>query len=249
MLSFLRSLGRARPAKSLLPPGHRVYAVGDIHGCRDELDLLLDRIADDVAGHDGESHLVFLGDYLDRGPDSAGVVERLASRELPCDQHHFLRGNHEMVILDLLAGNQSVERGWLVYGGVQALESYGVSRSRIFSPSAKVGRLLSDHLPDHHRHFLESLRPSVQLGDYLFVHAGIRPGVPLEEQDPHDFAWIRKPFLDSDLDHGVVVVHGHTICRDPESRSNRIGVDTGCYSSGVLTAVVLEGAERRFLTS
>ena len=237
-----KSITDTRPA---LKPGKRVYAIGDVHGCDRELKKLLKRIAKDLAGYEGRSTLVFLGDYIDRGPDSAGVVERLIGGDLPGDRHIFLKGNHEAAMLEALEGKAL---GWLAYGGIQTLESYGVDKKALFNtPSVK--KLISRHVPDAHLDFFRSLRTSKKIGRYLFVHAGIRPGVPIEEQEERDLFWIREDFLKSKKDHGLVVVHGHTVSEKPQRKKNRIGLDTGCYASGTLTAVRLEGDAVDFLTS
>jgi serine/threonine protein phosphatase 1 len=237
----------ARPAASV-PHGQRVYAIGDVHGCRAELDRLLDRIASDCDSAPAETHLIFVGDLVDRGPDSAGVVERLLIGNLPCDRHSFLMGNHEEAMLDAWDGDTETLQGWLAYGGRETLESYGVDRAETYRSGAEIIGRMRACVPRRHIDFVRSFQDQVRVGDYLFVHAGIRPGVPLPEQDSYDLRWIRDEFLlDGETDHGVVVVHGHTISEQPEIRTNRIGIDTGCYASGRLTALVLEGAARRFL--
>ena len=228
-----------------LKPGRRVYAIGDVHGCAKQLNRLLKRIDADLDGYGGKAHLVFLGDYIDRGPDSAGVVERLVAGDLPGMKQHFLVGNHEIAMLEALEGKAL---GWLAYGGIQTLESYGVDKKALFNtPSVK--KLIARHVPDTHLDFFRSLKVSKKIGDYLFVHAGIRPGVPLSEQKDRDLIWIRDDFLKSKKDHGVIVVHGHTVSDKPQRKKNRIGVDTGCYASGTLTAVRLEEDRVDFLTS
>ncbi|HYD99436.1 MAG TPA: metallophosphoesterase family protein [Alphaproteobacteria bacterium] len=231
-----------------LPDGMRLYAVGDIHGRADLLSLLLDRIAEDAAAAGArERVLVFVGDYVDRGPDSRGVVERLVRGALPGFALHCLRGNHEQMMLDFLA---DAEAGllWLRNGGGATLASYG-----LFPPDEDAAGLMSCRaglaaaLPISHRRFLQGLPLSAAFGDYLFVHAGIRPGRRLADQDPFELMWIRQPFLSSAAEHGAVVVHGHTPCDRPEDLPNRINVDTGAFLSDTLSCVVLEGAERRFL--
>ncbi|MEO5972212.1 MAG: metallophosphoesterase family protein, partial [Sphingomicrobium sp.] len=194
--------------------------------------------------------VVFLGDLVDRGPDSAGVIRRLLDGPLPGHRHSFLMGNHEEAMLRVWDGEEDTLRGWLTYGGRETLASYGLGRNEIFKLAADLPRAMREVVPQAHIDFIRGFDDQVRVGDYLFVHAGIRPGVPLDEQDQSDLRWIREEFLyDEDSDHGVMVVHGHTIAAEPEVRSNRIGIDTGCYSSGRLTALVLEGTERRFLTT
>lgn len=238
-------MAKKYPKSAPLKPGRRVYAIGDIHGCRAQMERLLDRIADDLDGYAGKSRLVFLGDYVDRGPDSAGVIERLVSGDLPGDKQHFLIGNHEAAMLEAMDGQA---QGWLTYGGVQTLESYGVNNKKLFRASS-IREVIEENVPEAHLDFLRSLKLKTRIGNYLFVHAGVRPGVAIKDQEARDLLWIRDEFLKSKKDHGVIVVHGHTIAAEPQHRKNRIGVDTGCYSSGTLTAVRLEGDSVDFLTS
>jgi serine/threonine protein phosphatase 1 len=221
-----------------------------VHGCRTELDQLLNQIDSDCRSAVAETHLIFVGDLVDRGPDSAGVVERLSAGNLPCDGHSFLMGNHEEAMLDAWDGDTETLQGWLAYGGRETLESYGIDRSETYRRGAEIISRMHECVPREHIDFIRSFEDQVRIGDYLFVHAGIRPGVPLPQQDSYDLRWIRDEFLlDGQTDHGVVVVHGHTISEEPEIRPNRIGIDTGCFASGRLTALVLEGSERRFLTT
>jgi serine/threonine protein phosphatase 1 len=230
--------------------GTRVYAVGDVHGCLQELERLLAVIAQDQGTSIGTSYLVFIGDLIDRGPDSAGVIERLMSGALPCDRQLFIMGNHEEAMLDACGGDMEPLQGWLAYGGRETLQSYGVDRSDTYRLGSDILRRIREAVPAEHIGFIQSFEDRVRLGDYLFVHAGVRPGIPIEQQDSYDLRWIRSEFLDDgDTDHGAVVVHGHTISDEPEVRANRIGIDTGCFASGRLTALVLEGSERRFLST
>lgn len=250
MLGLLQRFARRARRVCSVPDGARAYAVGDVHGCKAELDLLLATIAEDSERGPAESHLIFVGDLVDRGPDSAGVIERLMRGDLPCKHHSFLMGNHEEAMIDAWDGNTEALQGWLAYGGRETLESYGIDRSQTYLLGADIVGLMQEKVPGAHIAFLRAFQDQLRLGDYLFVHAGIRPGIPLAEQDSNDLRWIRDEFLnDGETDHGVVVVHGHTIAEQPEIRSNRIGIDTGCYASGRLTALVLEGAERRFLST
>jgi len=257
-LSFFRrrratagpAVGGTRPP--CVPAGQRLYVVGDIHGRLDLLDRMLDLIARDAAAARGgvQHTLVFLGDYVDRGPDSAGVVDRLcAGPPLPGFGSVCLKGNHEERMLLFLTDVRS-GAAWLRFGGRECLGSYGVRQpagqeEADWLPQAQAAFRAA--LPPGHLAFLRALRLSLRVGDYLFVHAGIRPGVPLDRQDAEDLLWIREPFLSSDADHGAVIVHGHTIRTVPETLSNRIGIDTGAYESGRLSCLVLEGTDRRFL--
>ncbi len=241
-----RPQGRA-PAT---PRGVRVYAIGDVHGRLDLLDELLWRILDDAArAADAVRHIVFLGDLIDRGPDSAGVIERLAGEPPDGFGVLFLRGNHEAALLEFLTDTR-VGPGWLAYGGLATLASYGVpapAEDGRHEGLADTQARLRAALPPRHLRFLRDLRTSATIGDYLFVHAGVRPGVPLERQKVRDLLWIREEFLTSAADHGKVVVHGHTITPEPVVRPNRIGIDTGAYATNRLTCVVLDGTERRFI--
>lgn len=233
------------------PPDVRLYAVGDIHGRRDLLDAMLGLVREDIVARPiGSAVLVFLGDLIDRGPDSAGVVDRL--RALGAYPAHplFLTGNHEEVLLRVLAGEPGLAYDWLDYGGDACAESYGVAASMLRAmDEARIARTLAAAIPAAHIAFLQSFGDTLRFGDYLLAHAGIRPGVAIEAQRPEDLRWIREPFLSDPRDHGFKVIHGHTISDGVEQRANRIGIDTGAYRSGVLTAAVIDGAEVRFLST
>lgn len=231
------------------PEGQRVYAVGDIHGRLDLLDALLARIEDDILERPLPTiGLCFLGDLIDRGPESAGVIERLCSlRHFPA-KTLFLMGNHEEVLLRVLNAEPNLAYDWLTYGGDAFAESYGVSATALQALSEdRIAEVLRAAIPPAHIAFVEGFGDTFRFGDYLFVHAGIRPGVGIEEQNPQDLRWIRQPFLSDGHDHGCMVVHGHTISEGVERRANRIGIDTGAYRTGVLTAVVIEGRELGFM--
>jgi serine/threonine protein phosphatase 1 len=229
--------------------GHRAYAVGDIHGRLDLLDHLLARIEADIARRaPSRNHVVFLGDLIDRGPQSREVVERLLGWAPDRIEPVFLCGNHEEVLLRILAGEPAVLADWLRFGGAECLRSYGLPPARLRGLNeADAIAAVRDAIPDAHRDFLASFADTFRFGDYLFVHAGIRPGLGLAAQEQKDLRWIRQPFLEDASDHGFVVVHGHTISEGVDERANRIGIDTGAYHSGVLTAVAVEGAKRWFL--
>jgi len=231
------------------PKGYRAYAVGDIHGRVDLLEHLLAKIHADLQHHPArKTLLVFVGDLVDRGPSSAQVIERLRCYRRGGVQPVFLLGNHEEVLLRIVAGDSSVVESWLKFGGLQCLQSYGVTLARIRGRSAEeVVELVQATVPKEHVEFLESFVDSCRFGDYLFVHAGIRPGIDVDQQSQADLRWIRDPFLFDESDHGFVVVHGHTITDEVEERPNRIGIDTGAYRSGVLTALAVEGNERWFI--
>lgn len=233
------------------PPGKRLYAVGDIHGRLDLLDDLLQQIRDDAAERPVETAvLVFLGDLIDRGPDSAGVIERLRTIDLFPGKILFLMGNHEEILLRVLAGEPGLAYDWLGFGGGACAESYGVAAAPLEAMDEdRIAAVLGAAMPAAHVEFLKSFGDTFRFGDYLFVHAGIRPGVPIEDQQPHDLRWIRRPFLVDEHDHGCMVIHGHTISDGVEHRVNRIGIDTGAYQTGILTAAVVEGDELRFLAT
>ena len=228
------------------PRGHRAYAVGDIHGRLDLLDQLLARIeADAAARAKAKTTLVFLGDLIDRGPQSAQVIERLRTYRPRSTRVTFLMGNHEEVLLRLLAGEYSLLADWLRFGGAQCAESYGVKAPELRrAEPARALQMLREAVPKSHVKFLQGFADTASFGAYLFVHAGLRPGLPLASQSKADLRWIRHPFLEDGSDHGHIVVHGHTISEQVEIRPNRIGIDTGAYRSGILTALAIEGGER-----
>lgn len=235
-----------RARSSCAPRGWRAYAVGDVHGRLDLLDQLLAAIRSDHQRRPkAKALLIFLGDLIDRGPDSAGVIERLVT--LGCSDFRVitLAGNHEEVLLDVLSGNDHQFAGWLRFGGAEALRSYGLDPDAVATlPPAEAARQIAGTMPVTHRRLLSELGDSFRFGDYLFVHAGIRPGIPLEQQSTTDLRWIREPFLSDTRDHGMTVVHGHTISERVEEAGSRIGIDTGAYQSGRLTALGLEGQQR-----
>lgn len=233
-----------------VPEGTRVYAVGDIHGRSDLLTRLLRAIEEDGANGPARRVLVLLGDYVDRGAESRQVLDILLQGMPVGFVVVPLMGNHEDLMLEFLDGDPH-GAVWLPNGGLATLKSYGVDVMMGPSISAAVSGSLrqrfADAISDAHVRLLRSLRFFHEEGDYLFVHAGVRPEVPLDRQDPHDLMWIRREFLNWEEPLGRVVVHGHTIREEPELRSNRIGIDTGAYRSERLTALVLEGSERRFI--
>ena len=242
---FTRERAVARGAK-----GRRAYAIGDIHGRLDLLEELLAQIEDDLRSSPGEALLVFLGDLIDRGPESAQVIERLRTYRADGVQLVFLLGNHEEVLLRIVDGDAPLIAKWRWFGGTECLMSYGVDAAALQGlDEAQALAMVRKAIPADHVEFLRSFADTCRFGDYLFVHAGIRPGVELSAQKQADLRWIRDPFLADDTEHGFVVVHGHTISNAVEERSNRIGIDTGAYKSGVLTALVVEDDERRFLST
>jgi serine/threonine protein phosphatase 1 len=249
-MADMLSLFRRQP-KADLPAGQRLYAIGDVHGRLDLLDALLDRIDDDnSARKPAETHVLLLGDLIDRGPYSSGVVRRIMAGDDRFASLGALKGNHEASLLAVLAGETQWLASWLDYGGRASLRSWGVDDAVLRSEDeeAIVASARAAVPADQHA-WLAALPTRHRAGDYLFVHAGVRPGVAIDAQSDDDLLWIRGEFLNDRSDHGVVVVHGHTICREPELRTNRIGIDTGAYLSGALTAVGLEDGERWFLAT
>ena len=250
MFEPLRQMFRPRAAQRPLPavpPGTRWYAVGDVHGRLDLFEALIAAIdEDDARASAAQSTAVLLGDLVDRGPDSAGVVAR--ARAWQAERRvRLLAGNHEEMFLYALE-DVAVLRHFLRHGGRETALSYGIPRAQYDQASLEeLQALLAAALPDDDRRFLAAAKNYLVAGDYLFVHAGIAPHVPIEEQEGHHLRWIREPFLDHAEPHDHFVVHGHTITEAIDERSNRIGIDTGAYRSGCLTALVLEGTTRRVI--
>lgn len=230
--------------------GRRLYAIGDVHGRYDLLSRLLEMIAADKASHPRiDSQIIMLGDYIDRGPQSRQVCEALMALERS-DAVRCLRGNHEQIVLDALAGDLMALRLWLSHGGVEAVRSWGLVPPVTDDADHEMAYfvdMLAQAMGEDMIRWLKDLPVSYRHGDYFFVHAGIRPAIALEEQEERDMLWIREPFLSSAVRHPAVIVHGHSIREDIEVRSNRIGIDTAAWKSGVLTAVVLENGHYRTL--
>lgn len=251
VLKLLRRAIDAAPPPARVPDGVRVYAIGDIHGRLDLLDQLLFRVeADDRVRGGVSTQLIFLGDLVDRGPNSAGVVQRALELKQSGRAVRFLMGNHEEVFLKALGGSLEALRFFVKIGGRATILSYGFSTEEYDSLDyeALLEQLIA-RVPREHVDFLRSFEDRIAVGDYLFVHAGIRPRVPVEEQTGGDLRWIRSEFLDFRGSHGAIVVHGHTISEEVEERANRIGIDTGAFASGRLTALGLEAGERWYLNT
>lgn len=226
--------------------GQLIYAVGDIHGCYDQLRRLLTQIASDAeASANGRTTtIIFLGDYVDRGPASRQVLDALCWLKRRRPFHlQFLKGNHEEVMLGYIATPVRA-REWLRFGGSETLQSYGVTPPAPDDPpEAHLAARddLLERLPVAHLRFLEDLELMVGVGDFAFVHAGIKPGVALSRQEEEDLLWIREEFIGSEESHGRIIVHGHTWDSDrPQVRPHRIGIDTGAYETGVLSALRIE---------
>ena len=233
-----------------LPAGERIYAIGDIHGRRDCLDTLMAKIdADDASRGVANTVLVFLGDLTDRGDDSRGVVERVM--EIAATRAcKLVMGNHEEVLINAWEGDVPSVRLFHRIGGRETLLSYGVTEAEYDAADFdRLIDLLGEHVLAEHIAFLRRFEDFYARGDYLFVHAGIRPGCPIDAQDPGEMRWIRDRFLNDPRDHGAMVVHGHTVTADVDEWPNRIGIDTGAYASGKLTALGIEGTTRWFLSS
>jgi len=249
---FSKSAAEPKPTLSTasVPDGVRVYVVGDIHGRLDLLRTLHGKIRQDGETAHGDRIVVYIGDYVDRGDHSKGVIDELLTEPLAGFSPIYLKGNHEEALLNFLE-HPEVARDWFTFGGDAAVMSYGVP---VLPGALTDERLLEiqvafrDAVPDAHLRFLSTLRLSYEIGDYLCVHAGIDPGRPLHRQRPEDLLWIRDAFLDSDKLHGKLIVHGHSITDEPDVRDNRIGIDTGAYFSNRLTCLILEGRTRRFLS-
>lgn len=248
-----RAVGRETAERTVrrLPEDLRLYAVGDIHGHLDLLESLHEMIRADAAAHACERRrVVYLGDYIDRGPASRQVIDTLIAQPLEGFEAVHLLGNHEQFLCRFLR-DPDIGDTWLFNGGEATLHSYGLD-PRQAPPRGEdrldwLARRLGEVLPAAHRAFLDRLQLRHETGDYLFVHAGVRPGIPLERQRAEDLIWIREPFLGSNEEFGRLVVHGHTPGMEPVERENRICIDTGACYGGQLTALVLQGEQRAFL--
>jgi Calcineurin-like phosphoesterase len=224
----------------------RIYAIGDIHGRLDLLERAIAAIRHDVEEHGPAALTVTLGDYIDRGPQSRGVLDRLIENPFPTS-YVALKGNHETMLEAFLA-DPTTGPFWRQQGGLETLQSYGIRVGKILGASfAAASDQLRTALPAAHIQFLSSLKTSFSRGKYFFCHAGVRPGVPLERQSDEDLLWIRDTFLSSTMDFGKIVVHGHTPTAKPEVLPNRISIDTGAFATDRLTCVALSGGAPRFL--
>lgn len=254
MLRFGRARAdrpRREPASPRLPDGRRCYAIGDVHG---RLDLLVGAIASlraDVSAHPIErAFVVFLGDLIDRGPCAREVIELLRSTDWTGTTPVFLSGNHEEALLAGYDGDLTALRSWAGFGGAETAQSYGVSPVLLLKEDWQgYWQAIRAAIPPEHIEFLRGFYDQFALGDYLFVHAGVRPGLAIDAQHPRDLRWIREEFLQSTEDFGKVVVHGHTISDAPELLANRIGIDTGAYRTGRLTVLRLQGTDQQILSA
>ena len=247
MIAFQSSTSRKKkPAR--VPDGVRIYAIGDIHGRADLLEQMLSRIdADRIKNPVPHSIEVFLGDYIDRGPASRQVLDQLVARN-HAQQTVFIKGNHEAFMTDFVTNPPSLD-AWQRLGGLETLMSYGITPS-INADAVTQSRLaaaFNQALPESHRRFLDKLQLSFTCGDFFFVHAGIRPGIPLAMQNEKDLLWIRHEFLLCEEDFSKIIVHGHTPVQKLDIRSNRINIDTGAYATGQLTCLILEDDKMRVI--
>ena len=251
MLTRLAKVFKTTPVEHVtphIPENQRIYCIGDIHGRADLLAELHQQILKDSENYPGKKTVVYLGDYIDRGDQSRQVIEILLSYPLADFETIYLKGNHEQSMLDFIEYPEAAA-AWISFGGREALNSYGVRLAHI--PTKKdipeLAKQLDKALPDSHRSFLQNTLHCWQAGSYYFVHAGIRPGIALEKQVVEDQLWIREEFLESNKNHGKIIVHGHTITPEPEIHQNRISIDTGAFSTGVLSCLILEGSKQSFL--
>lgn len=249
---FKRLFGRTEeipPRIWAAPERQRIYAIGDIHGRLDLLDRLIVQIEEDNASRNRvRTQIVFLGDLCDRGPDSRGVIERVMQLAMASSDVRLIAGNHEELLIRAWEGDRRSAGLINRVGGKETMLSYGVDEAEYDAADLdELLELIPAHVPESHIAFLKSADDWIAAGDYLFVHAGIRPGDAIEEQRTSDLRWIRREFTDHDGDHGLMVVHGHTITEEVDVRPNRIGIDTGAYATGKLTALGVEGTERWFL--
>jgi serine/threonine protein phosphatase 1 len=255
MITRFRQLFSAREAAKAplspprVPPGQRVYALGDIHGRADLFAALIEAVErDDSARAAAATTIVLLGDLIDRGPNSA-VVLALAEAWQRRRAVRILCGNHEDMLLESLDDIETL-RAFLRFGGRETVLSFGIDSDSFDASSyEELQALMASQIPEATIAFIRSFEEQLQIGDYLFVHAGVRPGIPCEHQLRSDLLWIREPFLNYGGDFGAVVVHGHTIFEQPDIQDNRIGIDTGAYATGRLTAIGLEGSERWLITA
>jgi serine/threonine protein phosphatase 1 len=235
-----RFKGKAGPR---LPDGVRIYAMSDIHGCADLLSQMFTVIDADLERSRPKHPIqAFLGDYVDRGRDSRHTLDLLIERSRK-HQCVFLKGNHEAYLLEVLRDPSKLQ-DWRQFGGLQTLMSYGLRPSLNPGAAERVELIhrLTAAMPKSHLQFLQHLKPKFSCGDFFFVHAGVRPGIPLANQQEADLLWIRDEFLQSEEDFGKYIVHGHTPVRQPDIRHNRVNIDTGAYATGNLTLLSIEGS-------
>jgi serine/threonine protein phosphatase 1 len=253
MASRILPPGRLPPGRRRTARGERIYAIGDVHGRYDLLREMLRRIEAHSRGlpRCDEIHVVLLGDVVDRGPDSARVLQFLHEWTRQASGQVLLLGNHEEMMLRTWNGEASILKKWLRVGGRATLESFGlaVPAEEEDIRSLEFVKLVRDAIPPPLMHFVGRWPLHARSGDYYFCHAGVRPGIELDRQSKQDLVWIRNSFLNDQRDHGAVIVHGHSVSPGVDHRPNRIGIDTGAYATGVLTALYAEGGEVDFLST
>ncbi len=229
------------------PEGMRLYAIGDVHGCLEPLRGVHDAIAQDLKRRPVDDwRIIHVGDYVDRGPDNRGVVEYLIARMAEEPRIICLLGNHDQMFLAGIEGDSDMAGVWLANGGEETLADYGVGIG-VYSQRFRAGEPPLPEVPKAHVDFLRSLGLYEQFGDYAFVHAGIKPDVPLEQQSERTLLWIRDEFLESSIEYEHVIIHGHTPRPKIDIRTNRIGIDTAAVFGNRLTCLVLEGAQKNQL--
>ena len=248
-MKSLRSLFGQRPPPATAP-GERIYAIGDVHGRADLLEPMFQEIARHEAdlGPAQQLHIIFIGDVIDRGPDSKAVLEFLDEARHRMPELMFILGNHEEMLLRALAGDEGTIRGWMRVGGAETVESFGLAPFVEGDDAVPWVSALRHAVPATWAEWIASWPLTARSGDYLFAHAGVRPGVSLKRQGRQHFLWGHEAFLDDTRDHGAVIVHGHTIIPEVDIRTNRIGIDTGAYSSNTLSAICLDGTSQSALT-
>ena len=241
--------GRQEEKLADIGANQRIYVIGDIHGRSDLLDKMIEQIEQDLKKSPVADGLtVTLGDYVDRGPDSRGVLDRLANNPFPT-RYIALKGNHE-ALFEAFLTDPAVASQWRRLGGLETLYSYGVSVATVMIGKGfeEASAALRQAVPKEHFRFLGSLELAVSVGDYFLCHAGVRPGIPLKQQRAEDLLWIRDEFLNSKASFGKIVVHGHSPTAEPEVLPTRINIDTGAFATGRLTCLVLERGSQRFLS-
>lgn len=245
LTKFFRPRGRQTAGQPTIPPGERVYAIGDIHGCADLLNAVIAMIeADDLARGPARTTVIFLGDVVDRGPDSARVIDRLIAFSEARGDVRCLLGNHEEIFLGALEGEPKALRLFCRIGGRETVLSYGMDAAEYERLDyEELVERLATLVPSRHRAFLTGFEDMIVIGDYAFVHAGVRPSTALDAQRRSDLRWIRDPFLDHRAPLEKMIVHGHTMNDDVAYGVHRIGIDTGAYATGRLTALGLEGGD------
>jgi len=249
MFNFFKQKQRQEPAPSG-PAGHRAYIIGDVHGCLHPLQHLLRTIeTHDAAQKPAKTRIVFLGDLIDRGAHSREVIDFIASYTTGFADLVFLMGNHAEIFLKILDGNSALIDAWFGFGGRDCARSYGVDNlGQVNIDPAPLLHRLQRNVPQNHLDFIASFKDYHVFGDFLCVHAGIRPKTKLENQKPEDLRWIRSSFLNYMKKHPYIVVHGHTIVEDPTHFGNRIAIDTGVAKGGKLTAVCIDMDTTHFIS-